>query len=479
MLSSAAGTVGGFGQMAIQGPVSAYGAITITALGVTNAMNTLYPTLTSTAAGTITSTTGLVNVTVSSKNAIYATTLAGLITAPQVSIAATNTNAAGQGVSMVGATSGVTITANSSTVYPTAGNALSITSTVGTAGTPGGITITGGNIINQSNGGSVSFVTNGDLTVTSAVSFSTANTSSGAQTITYDTRTGNVNSQITTGAFSYNATGATQKVNYVEESNGSNLTIGATSVSGYITVDNTCPSCTTVLTPASTNTLMTTAAAITVSGNLSVGDYIYLNGLNNSATLNAVALGASTLTVTSVSTAPNVISVIGNHNTGNIGNPGIASTGAVNVQSNGGSVLYKSNGSISQSGQITVAQNTSGTDSVISFDTTTGNKLSVINAGTVVFNGTSTSHINYNNITSGAQIIVNSALVVPGSITFDNTYLNGVQGGINASNAWQYGTTTTLGGIPITAYLTANYGIYIRGVVGYASATSSATLDAG
>jgi len=482
ILSSAATSVGGFGPFYINGPIAAYGSITLTSDAVGNPL--LQPTMNATATGTITSTAGLVSITTTSAiTGIYSAKLAGLISAPKVEITATNSTAGGLGLSMVGSTSGVTITADPTGViaYPTSGNALSVSTTVGTSGQAGGITITGGAITNQSNGGSVSFVTNGDLTETSAVNFSTANTSSGAQTITYDTRPGNATSQITTGPFTYNAAGATKKVNYVEESNGSNLTIGnsatsAIALSGYILVDNTNSG---ALTPSTTPTAtnMTTLAGVTAQGALTAGDYISLSGINNSSTVNAVALGATTLTVTSASTAAQVISVIGYHNSANIGNPGIASTGAVNVQSNGGSVLYKSNGSISQSGQITVAQNTTA-DSVISFDTTTGNKLATINAGTVVFNGTSTKHINYNNLTSGAQIVVNSALVVPGSITFDNTYLNGVQGGINVSNAWQYGTTTALGGIPITASLTANYGIYIRGVVGSASATTAATVDA-
>jgi len=474
ILSKEGNSVGGYGPNYLQAPIYAYGPITINADAVGNV--TAKATLSSTAAGTITSATGSVQITTTSAiTGVYSVSLAGLITAPQVAITASNSTAGGLGAQVTG---GVTITSGN---YATVADALNITATVGTVGQAGGISVTTGAITNNSNGGNVSFITNGDLTATASVNFATANTTNHAQTITYDTRTGNATSQITTGSFTYNATGATQEVNYVEESNGSNLTIGnsaasSIALSGYILVDNTNSG---ALTPSTTPTAtnMTTVAGVTAQGALTAGDYISLSGINNSSTVNAVALGATTLTVTSASTAAQVISVIGYHNSANIGNPGIASTGAVNVQSNGGSVLYKSNGSISQSGQITVAQNTTA-DSVISFDTTTGNKLATINAGTVVFNGTSTKHINYNNLTSGAQIVVNSALVVPGSITFDNTYLNGVQGGINVSNAWQYGTTTALGGIPITASLTANYGIYIRGVVGSASATTAATVDA-
>ncbi len=456
MYSSAAGSVGGYGQMAIQGPISAYGPITIQALGVGNVLNTTNPTLTSTAAGTITSTTGLVSITVTGQNSgVYATSLAGLITAPQVAINATNATAGGLGVSMVGSTSGVTITADAGTVYPTAGNALSITSTVGTAGVTGGITVTGGNIINQSNGGSVSFVTNGDLTATSAVNFSRANTSSGAQTITYDTRSGNLTSQITTGPFTYNATGATQKVNYVEQSNGSNLSIGNSAastiaLSGYILVDNTNSG---LLTADSAIAGMTTSAGVTALGALSAGDYIFLNGLNNSATLNAVNLGAATLTVTSASTASAAITVIGKHNTANIGNPGIASTGAVAIQSSGGSMLFQSNGAISQTGAVTLAANSSGVASSVTYDTTTGNKNAGITSGALTLTGgaaASNTAINYTQKSAGAALTIGT-VSMPGYILLDNTY----------------GGTAGAGGTPTSGYIKLSN----------ASTNAQATLD--
>ena len=475
MYSSAAGSVGGYGQMAIQGPISAYGPITIQALGVGNVLNTTNPTLTSTAAGTITSTTGLVSITVTGQNSgVYATSLAGLITAPQVAINATNATAGGLGVSMVGSTSGVTITADAGTVYPTAGNALSITSTVGTAGVTGGITVTGGNIINQSNGGSVSFVTNGDLTATSAVNFSRANTSSGAQTITYDTRSGNLTSQITTGPFTYNATGATQKVNYVEQSNGSNLSIGNSAastiaLSGYILVDNTNSG---LLTADSAIAGMTTSAGVTALGALSAGDYIFLNGLNNSATLNAVNLGAATLTVTSASTASAAITVIGKHNTANIGNPGIASTGAVAIQSSGGSMLFQSNGAISQTGAVTLAANSSGVASSVTYDTTTGNKNAGITSGALTLTGgaaASNTAINYTQKSAGAALTIGT-VSMPGYILLDNTY----------------GGTAGAGGTPTSGYInqtnastlatTASNGITVTGSLGSGPYAGSAAI---
>ena len=342
--------------------------------------------VTNTAAGTITTTGGVVNISASNSTTGYVVSLVGLVTGPQVSITSTNANATGKGISVTGGITISALNAGASNTYTSAGDALNITSTVGTAGTTGGISVTGGAITNNSNGGNVSFITNGDITATAAVSFATANTTNHSQTITYDTRTGNQTSQITTGTFTYNATGATQKVNYVDESNGSSLIVGATTISGYITVDNTCPSCTTSgvsdLTPASLAAKMTTTAGITVSGALSAGDYIYLNGLNNSASVNAVALGTSTLTVTSGSTATNAITVIGNHNTANVGAPGIASTGAIADQSTaGGNILFQSNGVISQTGAVTMAANTSGVAQTLTYDTTAGNNNSDITFG--------------------------------------------------------------------------------------------------
>ena len=510
LYSSTGSSGGGYGQMAIQAPITAYGPITIQALAEGNVGNTIYPTLTSNSAGTITSSTGLVSITVTGKNSgVYATTLAGLITGPQVAIAATNSAAGGLGISMTGSASGVTITADAGTTYPTAGNALSVTATVGTAGVTGGITVTGGNIINQSNGGSVAFVTNGDLTATSAVNFSTANTSAGAQTITYDTRSGNLTSQITTGSFTYNATGATQKVNYVEESNGSNLTIGnsvssAIALSGYILVDNTNSG---LLTPASAIAGMTTAVGVTAQGSLSAGDYIALTGINNSSTLNAVSLGAATLTVTSASAASAAITVIGNHNVANIGNPGIASTGAMAIQSNGGSFLFKSNGDISQTGAVTLAANTSGVASSVTYDTTSGNKNATITSGSLTLTGgaaASNTAINYIQKSAGAALAV-GAITMPGSITLDNTYggTGGVGGtatsgfitsanagtlatasnGITVSGALSAGAYAGAGGITLNGVTTGTYGVTanaaLTSAVGAISITGLTTAAAG
>ncbi|MBU3617653.1 S-layer family protein [Polynucleobacter sp. JS-Fieb-80-E5] len=652
------------------GGITIYAAISA-ATGITiNNTNVGAIGVQSNAAGTLTTTAGTISITsTSTGSGVYAVSLAGLITAPKVTITGTNSTAGGLGASVTG---GVTIT-NVAGTYPSVGDALNITTTVGTNGTTGGINVTTGAITNNSNGGDVTFKTNGDITATSIVSFATANTTNHVQTLTYDTRTGNLNSQITAGIFTFNATGATSKVNYQILSNGSALTIPAVTVSGTILLDNTCASnasytCSTPLTASSATTVNTTASiGISLTGAQISGQGITINGINASTTNAAVAMGTSSLTVTNAASFPNAgvnaISVIGLKNTANIGNPGITSTGAIAVQSNGGDVLFQSNGKIVQTGSVTIAantsghiqavayittsgnsastissgslsitgtssdainysaitsgasittlaigvpgyilldmtnggvvaasastssigitvngnlsagnlssatngiglfglsttatavsvgsfsitngvgnivvsgfessaggatgvtiasgmastsnsiiqnanggsiliksnnaithggnisiaQNTSGIASNIIYDTTYGNKLSTINASNVSFNGTSTSFINYSNIASGAPIIINSALVVPGSITFDNTYLAGVQGGINATNAWQYGTTAS-NGLAITCATTAacgslnaNFGIYLRGVVGASTSSANQLFDA-
>ncbi|MBU3641713.1 S-layer family protein [Polynucleobacter sp. Fuers-14] len=441
------------GSIWLQGPVSAYNGITLSAnaSGATNNVATIRVE----SAGTLTSTNGTVAINSAANDAagIYAVSVLGLITAPQVLITATDSTAAGLGVQVKG---GVTITAGT---YTDPGDAFNITSTVGTAGLTGGISVITGPITNNSNGGNVSFITNGDITATAAVNFATANTTNHAQTLTYDTRTGNLNSQITTGTFTYNTTG-TQPVNYVEESNGSNLTIGATAVSGYITVDNTNSG---ALTPASTATNMTTLAGVTATGNLSAGNYIYLNGLNDSATVAGVALGASTFTVSSASTATSAIRVIGNHNAANKGATGITSTGTITDNANGGAILFQSNAAISQTGAVTVAANTTGIASSITYDTTSGTSASSIASGALTLTGTasaSNTAINYIEKAAGATITV-GAISMPGYILLDNTYggtagagSTPTSGFITATNAATY-TSTAANGISVTGNLTS------------------------
>ncbi|WP_216231761.1 YDG domain-containing protein [Polynucleobacter sp. MWH-Jannik1A5] len=449
----------------LEGAISGYAGVSLTS--VAGALTA--KAIITTALGTLTSATGTVTVSGTTQqvaNNQYAVNLGGAISAPKVVITGANTSTAGKAVN---STAPITITADPSISFlTTPGDALTITGNVATTGIAGGINLSAAaTITNNSNGGNVTMVTAGDLTALGAVNFATANTTNHSQTITYDTRTGNTTSLITTGAFTYNATGATEKVNYVVESNGSNLTVGATAVSGYINIDNTCPSCITPLTPASAAASMTTSAAITVSGALSSGDYIYLNGLNNSATLNAVVLGASTLTITSASTATDAITVIGNHNAANKGNVGIASSGAiVNQSSAGGNISFTSNGDITQSGALTLSANNSGHSQTVTYDTTTGNLNSSITAG-VLTAATGTSPLNYIERSSGSGITA-GALTISGFVNLDNTY---GCAGVGCTPVSGYINTNTEAS---TLAVQAENGIYISGSISADSFTANA-----
>lgn len=434
------------------------------------------------AAGTLATTAGTISITsTSTGSGVYAVSLAGLITAPKVTITGTNSTAGGLGASVTG---GVTIT-NVAGTYASVGDALNITTTVGTNGTAGGINVTTGAITNNSNGGDVTFKTNGDITATSAVSFATANTTNHVQTLTYDTRTGNLNSQITAGIFTFNATGATSKVNYQILSNGSALTVPAVTVSGTILLDNTCASnasytCSTPLTASSATTVSTTASVgISLTGAQISGRGITINGINASTTNAAVAMGTSSLTVTNAASFPNAgvnaISVIGLKNTANIGNPGITSTGALAVQSSGGDILFKSNGDVSQSGAVTLAANNTGHAQAVTYDVTSANQNASIVAGVLTYTASSSpasNPVNFSALASGGYLTV-SATTVSGSITADNTYgctgasCTPASGYLNMSTI---STSNASTGVYVSGSLSAGSSITING----ASASSAA-----
>ncbi|MDH6303279.1 hypothetical protein M2128_002225, partial [Polynucleobacter sphagniphilus] len=439
-------STGNGGGIAIYAAISAATGITI------NNTNVGAIGVQSNAAGTLTTTAGTISITsTSTGSGVYAESLAGLITAPKVTITGTNSTAGGLGASVTG---GVTIT-NVAGTYASVGDALNITTTVGTNGTTGGINVTTGAITNNSNGGDVTFKTNGDITATSAVSFATANTTNHVQTLTYDTRTGNLNSQITAGIFTFNATGATSKVNYQILSNGSALTIPAVTVSGTILLDNTCASnasytCSTPLTASSATTVNTTASVgISLTGAQISGQGITINGINASASNAAVALGANGLTVTSAASfltaEANAISVIGYKNTANIGNPGISSTGAIAVQSAGGDVLFQSNGDITQTGGLTLSANTTAYPQNVKYDTTSGNGGSAITIGAITSQGTSISApVNVTVVATGAITQTGAWAFAPatgitGTLILDNHATSGVgialSGGITSSGA--------------------------------------------
>ncbi|MBU3551641.1 YDG domain-containing protein, partial [Polynucleobacter sp. MWH-Berg-3C6] len=213
-------------------------------------------------------------------------------------------------------------------------------------------------------------------------------------------------------------------------------------------------------------------------------------------------VSAGGVTMTAISTGTNQSNILNLNNTtitnttGDIvitgtnpaagGLTGIYSTGTITQNGNGSNIRFFSNNQINQGGNITIAANTSGADSQILYDTSRGNKLSTINGGAVTFTGSSTNLINYINIASGAPLIVNSSLNVPGYISFDNTYLTTsaspstpVSGGITAANAWQYGTVAASGvAVSGTIALQAKAGIYVRGVVGASSSSAQPAYDA-
>ena len=402
-----------------------------------------------------------------------AATATGDITGSKITINGSSTGAAAAttaAVSLVGNNITVNTVANAS-YAASMQNAVSITGNIVTKGNAG-INSTA-IITNNAIGGGISFVTNGDLSQTGLITLA-PNTSGNPQNILFDTRTGNQNSKITTGSIAYTAGTPNAVVNYSELANGGALTVGAVTVTGYIQLDNTCLSCTTSgvsdLSPASLAGSLTTAAGLTVSGALQSDQYIAINTLNNSATLNSVALGANTLTVTNKSTAATAISIIGNHNTANVGAPGIASTGVITSNDNGGSLLFKSNGDISQTGAVNVVANTTAFASNITYDTTAGNNASIITAGALTITGTSTSAINYTEITSGAAITA-KALNVPGYILLDMT-----NGGTVAASASTTATGVTVGGNLTAGNLAgATNGIGIYGLSTTGTAVSIGT----
>jgi hypothetical protein len=622
----------------------------------------------SNAAGTLTTTAGTISITsTSTGSGVYAESLAGLITAPKVTITGTNSTAGGLGASVTG---GVTIT-NVAGTYASVGDALNITTTVGTNGTTGGINVTTGAITNNSNGGDVTFKTNGDITATSAVSFATANTTNHAQTITYDTTSGNLNSQITTGSFTYASTGALSPVNYIQKASGSVLTVGTTSVSGYITIDNTFGCSGSGCNPTSGYLTNGTVGSTTVTqngtgailaGNLTAGGNITINGVwygsssfgatlnlsagtisagqntlnspgainlnllsydpantscilqvggvitfnsgtssiagggitilggligpgasansafystssgNNVVTMNSYssninigtvaqpisagyvmyndAFGVLTATGTGASAgnvsiymhatnavgtafihtkaivASNAVTIVASGLTGTVlsqtgaitansisvtgtgttaatvvslgamtinaggtdisvtgndtaagGNTGITQTGAITQNANGGNITFTSNNAISQSGAVTVAPNTSGTASYITYNTTSGNQLSTISTGALTIGaGTSSSAINYIEKSSGSALAI-GATTVPGYILVDNTYgctgasCTPASGYLNMSTI---STSNASTGVYVSGSLSAGSSITINGAASASGAAGTA-----
>ena len=376
------------------------------------------------------------------------------------------------------------------------------------------------------NGSSATFRSNNNITQNGLISV-VANTSGHASAVTYDVSRGDKASTVVINTPLTIAAGSTSRIDYNMLASGAVLNAGSLpTIPGIITVDNTYGAATAGAPPVSgflttgNIALATTSNAIVINaGQPLVGLYgVTLRGATNGSTaskailindnissasgavvLDGVAgsgygvyypsatyglsgqsvtvignnLGTTTIAPVSIGKL-NVLagggnlSVTGNKTTAG-GAAGIIQNGNVTSLSSGGSLFFSSNNVITQNGAVSVAANTSGHAAEVTYDTTAGNKLSVINPGVIAFTAGSTSDIHYKNLASGAEIIVNSSLNVPGSIFLDNTWLNGTSGGITAANASTYGTSVN--GLLVSTNLTATGGITLKGVTGSASTT--------
>jgi hypothetical protein len=151
-------------------------------------------------------------------------------------------------------------------------------------------------------------------------------------------------------------------------------------------------------------------------------------------------------------------------------NTGIYQSGTITGVS-GSNISFISNNIINQTGALTLIANTSGTAANITYDTTTGTRFSTITGGTLTISAsTSSAAINYIAKSAGANIdpglIGTTAIVLPGTITLDNTFgvFSGslVSGVITASNAST--TATTAIGVTINDAIFASGNIAVNGV---------------
>ncbi|MBT8608429.1 filamentous hemagglutinin N-terminal domain-containing protein, partial [Polynucleobacter paneuropaeus] len=497
-------------------PVAAVGNISITVNNTSSSITTNKGVIDITSL--LTSYAGSINlIATTTGSAIAITSSAAISGAAGITIAGTS------------ATAATIVNLGASTITNAAGN-ITITGNNSGAGGNTGISSTGA-ITQNANGGNITFTSNNIISQTGSITLA-ANTSGTASSILYDTRSGNKLSTISAGTFTLTS-GSTSRVNYSILAAGAALTVNTVGVNGVITVNNTygcasspCTALTAVdsyITTANFSTLATTAAnGITVSGALTGGTGVYLDGVtysanhgvystvaiaattgnidvmgitntgsgiwaqNSSATFTASAgniimngyqfagnaatnlngvvtatLGSVTITGSNTTgnyafwdnaliTAATGISITGTSAPGNgnatismsgamtvtgvgapitliatnTANPGVAAiadTGAITGAS-GTNITFISNGIITQNGAITLAANTSGTASTVTYDTTSGNKAANITGGNLTIAAGSTSAINYSVLTAGARIDIAGVVSVPGTITLDNTY---------------------------------------------------------
>ncbi|MBT8579321.1 hypothetical protein G6695_08790, partial [Polynucleobacter paneuropaeus] len=420
----------------------------------------------------------------------------------------------------------ITVIGNSAGNYAAYLGAMTIVSGGGNINVTGTVTTSSNTAIYQAGaiadnaaGSNISFIANGIINQTGAIAL-VANTGSTAANITYDTTSGTKASNITTGALTIGAGTNTSGINYIVKSAGSAInpgTIGSSTLTlpGYVLIDNTFGCTGTGCTPASgfINTTTNIASLATTSIGLTVNNAIYAVG---AVTENGVSSGSQGIGIsaTITSTGSNVVlnggttnsygvydpsSLITANNiaitgtssgapsydvyigpltintgatggsitiTGNvIGTPGAAGgiyqSGAITGVS-GTNISFISNNNISQNGAITLAANTSGTASNITYDTTTGNKTSTIGAGALTITAGSTSAINYIIKTNGGTISP-PAISVPGYILLDNT-CPGCATPATAATAAVSGNAITLGGALSAGTLAGTTGVTINAV---------------
>ena len=215
------------------------------------------------------------------------------------------------------------------------------------------------------------------------------------------------------------------------------------------------------------NALITAATGISITGTSAPG--------NGNATISM----SGAMTVTGVGAPITLIAT----NTANPGVAAIADTGAITGAS-GTNITFISNGIITQNGAITLAANTSGTASTVTYDTTSGNKAANITGGNLTIAAGSTSDINYVVKSAGSGInpgsIGSATVALPGYVLLDNTYgaASGtpVAGYITNSNS---GTLTgAIVGVNVNSAITATKNITLMGTsqTGYYSVSMTAAI---
>jgi hypothetical protein len=214
---------------------------------------------------------------------------------------------------------------------------------------------------------------------------------------------------------------------------------------------------------------------VTITGRTVGGPSVNQSGLvtARSITVDGIASGNPTTNVTlgamTISAGGSNISVTATSGTAG-GNTGIYQTGTITGIS-GSSISFTSNNKIDQNGALTLAANASANAANITYDTSTGTRLSTIAGGTLtIAANTSSSAINYTAISAGANInpslIGTTSIVLPGTITLDNTFgtVSGelVSGVVTASNASTAATTAI--GVTIDNAIFASGNIAVNGV---------------